>query len=81
MRKNLHSSTNITFYRTKEKVLLPYFSRENNLVFYNDADGLLLEMKLEEYNPQERRLFINSSVRNLKCFLLHNGNKCASILI
>ena len=58
MRKNLHPSTNIAFYRTKEKVLLPYFSRENNLVFYNNAGGLLLEMGLEEYDPRERRLLL-----------------------
>ena len=42
--KNLQPATNITFYRTREKVLLPYFSRENNLVFCNDVGGLLQKM-------------------------------------
>ena len=38
-------------------------------------------MGLAEYNPQEWRLFIDSSVRSLKCVLLLNGNKYASIPI
>ena len=38
-------------------------------------------MGLEEYNLQEWRLFIDSSVKSLKCVLLHNGNNCASIPI
>ena len=38
--KNLHQpGTNITFYRRREKDLLPYFSKENNLVFCNDVGG------------------------------------------
>ena len=36
---------------------------------------------LEEYNPQEWQLFIDTSVESLKCALLHNGNKYASIPI
>ena len=35
--KNFQRGTGITFYRTREKALLPYFSRENNLVFCNDV--------------------------------------------
>ena len=31
------------------------------------------------YNPDEWRLFIHSSKRNLKCVLLHNGNKFVCI--
>ena len=77
----LQPSTNITFYRTREKNLLSYFSRENNLIFCNDVGGLLQKMGLEEYNSQEWRLFIDGSVRSLKCVLLHNGNKYASIPI
>ena len=77
----LQPGTNITFYCRREKDLLPYFSKENNLVFCNDVGGLLQKMGLAEYNPQEWRLFIDSSVRSLKCVLLHNGNKYASIPI
>ena len=77
----LQLGTNITFYRKREKDLLPYFSKENNLVFCNNVGGLVQQMGLAEYNPQEWRLFIDSSVRSLKCVLLHNGNKYASIPI
>ena len=38
-------------------------------------------MELKVYNPQEWRLFIDSSVRILKCVQLHNVNKCASMPI
>ena len=38
-------------------------------------------MELEECNPQECRLFIDSFVRSLKCILLHNGIKYTSITI
>ena len=38
-------------------------------------------MGLSEYNPNEWRLFIDSSKRSLKCVLLHNGNKYGSIPI
>ena len=49
--KHLQLRTNITFYCTREKVLLPYFSREKNLVFSDDVGGLLQTMRLKEYNP------------------------------
>lgn len=73
--------TYITFYRTREKDLLPYFSKENKLVFCNDIRGLLEKMGLIKYTPSEWRLFIDSSSRSLKCVLLHNGNKHGSIPI
>ena len=38
-------------------------------------------MGLPEYNPDEWRLFIDSSKRSLKCVLLHDGNKSACVLI
>ena len=36
---------------------------------------------MEKYNPENWRLFIDSSKRSLKCVLLHNGNKYGSIPI
>ncbi|KAI6653940.1 hypothetical protein LOD99_3116 [Oopsacas minuta] len=38
-------------------------------------------MGLSQYNPNEWRLFIDSSKRSLKCLLLHNGNKFACVSI
>ena len=38
-------------------------------------------MKIPNYKPKDWRLFIDSSKRSLKCVLLHNGNRFASIPI
>ncbi|GFY01568.1 uncharacterized protein TNCV_2607521 [Trichonephila clavipes] len=47
--KNLLTlETNITFYRTREKNLLPFFSQEKDLVFCNDVGGLLQQMRLKK---------------------------------
>ncbi|KAI6651782.1 hypothetical protein LOD99_5029 [Oopsacas minuta] len=77
----LHPGTKITYYRNREQSLLPYFSNDNSLVWCNDVGGLLGEMGVQEYRPNEWRLLIDSSTRSLKCVLLHNGNKYASIPI
>ncbi|GFT49405.1 uncharacterized protein TNCV_4583651 [Trichonephila clavipes] len=80
--KNLLTpETNITFYRTREKNLSPFFSQEKDLVFCNDFGGLLQQMGLKKYQPIDWRLFIDSSKRSLKCVLLNNGNKYGSIPI
>lgn len=77
---NCHKpETNITAYRTREKRLLPYFNEDDEIVYCNDVPGLLLEMGLPEYQPEDWRLFIDKSVKSLKCVLLHNGNHYASI--
>lgn len=77
----LYPGTNVTFYRKREKDLLPFFTQENKLVFCNDIKGVLEKMGLPYYTSDEWRLFIDSSKRSLKCVLLHNGNKYASIPI
>ena len=51
--KNLQPGTDITFYHTKEKVLLSCFSTENNLFFYNNVGGLVQIMGIVECNLQE----------------------------
>lgn len=80
-RNLLSQGTKITFYRNREKFLLPYFSVDLNLVYCNDVAGLLKNMGLIEYQPSDWRLFIDSSKRSLKCVLLHNGNKHGAIPI
>ena len=47
---------------------------EDDFVYCNNIQSLLSEMGLPEYNPDEWRLFIDSSKRSLKCVLLHNDN-------
>ncbi|KAI6658945.1 hypothetical protein LOD99_10864 [Oopsacas minuta] len=66
-------------YIHREEGLPHYFSQQEGLVFCNDIEGLLLEMGVPQYKPEDWRLLIDSSKRSLKCVLLHNGNKYASI--
>ena len=54
---------------------------ENDFVYCNNIQGRLSEMGLPEYNPDEWRLFLDSSKPSLKCVLLRNGNKFACVLI
>ena len=37
------------------------FHQENDLVYCNNVQELLLEMEIPTYNPQEWRLFLDSS--------------------
>lgn len=79
--KNLLApETTFYMFRTREKDLLQFFKMEDDFVFCDDIKGLLAAMGCQ-YQPHEWRLFIDSSKRSLKCVLLHNGNKFASIPI
>ena len=77
----LQPGTRITYYRCRERNLLPFFTSENDLVYCNNVEGLMLHMGMQEYQPAQWRLFIDSSKRSLKCVLLHNGNKYGCIPI
>ena len=44
-----------------------------------NAGGLLECLGIKIYDPNQWRLFIDSSKRSLKCVLLHNGNKYGSV--
>ena len=75
----LQPGSSVTFYRNREKLFLNYFSLKSSLVYCHDIEGLLLQLGITQYQPNEWRLFIDSSKRSLKCVLLHNGNRYASI--
>ena len=77
----LGSETKITFYRNRDDMLIRFFTMEDNFVHCNDIQGLLSKMGLPEYNPDDSRLFIDSSKRSLKCVLLHSGNMFACVPI
>ncbi|GBM13696.1 hypothetical protein AVEN_148214-1 [Araneus ventricosus] len=55
-----------------------FFSKEGNLVFCNDVQGLNKCFDIE-YDPSEWRLFIYSSKTSLKEVLLYIGNSFASL--
>ena len=70
--------TSFSWYRSREKEFVSFFSQEGDLAFCSDVPGLMACFKIE-YAPDEWRLFIDSSKRSLKAVLLHNGNKYASM--
>lgn len=78
-KKCLTSNTKVTFYRNRDVPFRKFFSRENNLVYCNNVEGLINEFNTIVYNANEWRLFIDSSTRSLKGVLLHNGNVYAPI--
>lgn len=55
-------------------------SKEDNISFCNDINGLFNEMNAP-YDRNEWRLFIDGSKYSLKAALLHNGNNKPSIPI
>ena len=77
----MQKETNVTFYRNKQKGLLAFFEPDNDFVYYCDVPGLLVAMGFAQYDPNEWRLFIDSSKKGLKCVLLHNGNLFGAIPI
>lgn len=63
----------MTSFRTRHEQLEPYFRKEDDLVFCSDVDSLMNALGIK-HDPQEWRLFIDSSKLSLKAVLLHNGN-------
>ena len=80
-RNLLQQGTKITFYRTRDDEFLRFFEELPDFVFCIDIPGLLLKLGVNEYKPEEWRLFIDSSKRSLKCVLLHNSNMYVPIPI
>ncbi|GBN67158.1 hypothetical protein AVEN_210986-1 [Araneus ventricosus] len=54
------------------------FCQDGDVILCNDVDSLFKALELQ-HNPEEWRLFIDSSKVSLKAVLLHNGNKHPSI--
>ena len=78
--KNLLAQfTKVSYYRDREQQFLPYFAQVENCVYCCDIEGLLKELGLMTYDPNDWRLFIDSSKRSLKVVLLNNGNRFGSI--
>ncbi|GFX01805.1 uncharacterized protein TNCV_1022081 [Trichonephila clavipes] len=74
----LNSGVSFSWYRFREKEFVPFFTQEGDLVFCNNVPAILEIFKIM-YEPEEWRLFIDSSKRSLKAVLLHNGNRYAAV--
>ena len=77
-RNMLESKVTFSWYKHREKEYLSFFTKEADLVYCVDVEGLI-EKLATTYNSCKWRLFINSSKRSLKAVLLHNKNLFASI--
>ena len=75
----LRKGTKVSFYRNRDSEFVPFFSEVDGLVFCHNIPGLLAKLGVNDYNPEEWRLFIDSSKYSLKVVLLHNGNVLGSI--
>ena len=70
----LEQGLKVSYFRTRESTFLQYFRSDSGFVFCHNIPCLLKELGLSIYNPNEWRIFIDSSKRSLKCVLLRNGN-------
>jgi len=68
----------VCFYCGRHEEFKNFFSQEGGVMFYNDVCSIM-EVLGHEYNPDEWRMFIDSSKVSLKVVLLHNGNRFPSI--
>jgi len=74
----LRQDTKLCFYRGRHEEFKDFFSQEDGVVFCNDVCSVM-EVLGHEFNPDQWRLFIESSKVGFKVVLLHNGNKFPSV--
>jgi len=70
----------VCFYRARHEEFKDFFPQEDGAMFYNDVCSVM-EVLGHECNPDQWRLFIDSSKVSLNVVLLHNGNKFLSVLL
>jgi len=75
----LCQDTKVCFYRGHHEEFKDFFSQED-VVFCSDVCSVM-EVLGHEYNPDQWRLFIDSSKVSLKVVLPHNGNRFPSVLL
>ena len=80
-KNQLSHTTKVSYFRNREQVFVPFFTEENKFVYCHNISGLLQELGMPVYHPNDWRLFLDSSKHSLKCVLLHNGNVCAAVPI
>ena len=66
------------FYRGRHEEFKDFLSQEVGVVFCNVVCSVM-EVHGHEFNPDQWRLFIDSSKVSLKLVLLHNGHRYLSV--
>lgn len=74
----LDESVKVADQRKRHRTFAAFFSNRDGLCYCHNVSGLFDAIGIV-FNPQEWRLFIDSSSRSLKAVLLHNGNQYPSI--
>ena len=74
----LDESVQVADQRKRHLAFSSFFTHQDELCFCNNVAGLFEAIGIA-CNPDEWRLFIDSSSRSLKAVLLHNGNKYPSL--
>lgn len=74
----LQPTVRISKYRTRHTSYVQYFTADKSLCFCSDVMGLFQAIGIT-HQPDQWRLFIDSSTKSLKAVLLHNGNQHPSI--
>jgi len=74
----LRQDTKVCLYCGCHEEFTDIFSLEDSVVFCNDVCSIN-EVLGHEYNPDQWRLFIDSSKASLKVVLPHNGNRFPSV--
>ena len=75
----MDKDSNVTFYWKRDTKFTPLFNQTLELVDCSDIKRVLFTPGADEYDPNSWRLFIETSKCSLKCVLLHNIKKYASI--
>ena len=70
--------TKVTFYRQRSKDLSNLFSGDYELCYCNNIPGLFESIGIN-YDPNDWRLFVDSSKESMKAVLLHNENILPSV--
>jgi len=68
----------VYFYRGCREDFKDFLSQKDGFMFCNDVCSVM-EVLGHEYNPDQWRLFVDSSKVSLKVVLLHNRNKFPSV--
>lgn len=79
----LARETRTSIYRTRDKIYLDYFKRNNSkdFVYCSDITGLLSKMGINTNVKNDWWLFIDGSVKSIKAVLLHVDKNFPSIPI
>lgn len=74
----LQRGVQVCQFRKRHEKYSDFYSQQEEVCYCNDVRGLLQELG-SHYDPEEWRLFIDSSKSSLKAVLLHNGNEKPSL--